>query len=261
MGWKRHYLHPEKCFLLGQPREASVRRREHFMTQTISDDLEGLRAAMTGSVFAPDDGDYDQARSLFNGEFDRRPAVIARCSGPDDVAIALAFGRERGMEITVRGGGHGTAGSAAKDGALMIDLSGLNGVTVDPAARRARAGGGATLADLDAATQEHGLAVTGREDQQHRYRWADPGRRHGLADPQARPDHRQPGRGRGGDRRRADPADVGVRTPGPVLGAPRRRRELRRGHRVRVPAARGRTRSSSSGCSSSIWTRAPTCCA
>jgi len=131
------------------------------MTQTISDDLEGLRAAMTGSVFAPDDDDYDQARSLFNGEFDRRPAVIARCSGPDDVAIALAFGRERGMEITVRGGGHGTAGSAAKDGALMIDLSGLNGVTVDPAARRARAGGGATLADLDAATQEHGLAVTG----------------------------------------------------------------------------------------------------
>lgn len=131
------------------------------MTQTISDDLDGLRASMTGPVLAPGDGDYDQARSLFNGEFDRRPAVIARCTGPDDVASALAFARDHGLEVTVRGGGHNTAGSAARDGALMIDLSPLNTVTVDPQTRRALAGGGATLADLDAATQEHGLAVTG----------------------------------------------------------------------------------------------------
>ena len=84
----------------------------------------------------------------------------------------------------------------------MIDLSGLNTVTVDPAARRARAGGGATLGELDAATQEHGLAVAGGHGQPHRGRRADPRRRHGLAEPAARADHRQPGVGRGGDRRR-----------------------------------------------------------
>lgn len=131
------------------------------MTQTIGDDLGALRAAVAGPVIAPDDETYDQARSLWNGGIDRRPAVVVRCASSVDVAAALSFAQERGLAVTVRGGGHNSAGSAAADGAVMIDLSRLNEVVVDPAARRATAGGGATLAQLDAATQEHGLAVTG----------------------------------------------------------------------------------------------------
>jgi FAD/FMN-containing dehydrogenase len=131
------------------------------MTRTIEDGIETLRAAMTGAVLVPGDPGYAEARSLWNGEIDHRPAVVARCTSPDDVAAALGCARRTGLEVGVRGGGHGYAGAAAPDGGLMIDLSGMNTVTVDPVARRARVGGGATLADLDAATQEHGLAVTG----------------------------------------------------------------------------------------------------
>lgn len=130
------------------------------MTQTISSGFEALRAAMAGPVLEPADQDYDQARSLWNGDIDRKPAAVARVSSAADVAAALAFAQTAGIEVTVRGGGHNSAGSAARDGALMIDLSGLAAVSVDVEARSARAGGGATLAALDAATQEVGLAVT-----------------------------------------------------------------------------------------------------
>jgi FAD/FMN-containing dehydrogenase len=129
------------------------------MTQTVYAEFDELRAAMTGPVFTPREPGYEEARSMFNGAIDRHPAVVARVAGPSDVAAALAFAQANGLEVTVRGGGHSTAGSAVRDGALMIDLGGLRQVVVDPHARLARAGGGATLADLDAATQEHGLAV------------------------------------------------------------------------------------------------------
>jgi FAD/FMN-containing dehydrogenase len=129
------------------------------MTQTIEPEVGALRASVAGQVLSTGDEGYDSSRSLFNGEFDRRPAVVVRPAGPADVAVALAYAREHGLEVTVRGGGHATAGTAAKDGALMIDLGSLRTVSVDPVARLARAGGGATLADLDTATQEHGLAV------------------------------------------------------------------------------------------------------
>jgi FAD/FMN-containing dehydrogenase len=92
---------------------------------------------------------------------DRRPAAIARCRSADDVVAALARARAERLEVTVRGGGHNVAGTAVADGALMIDLSPLRYVNVDPAARRARVGGGATWGDVDRATQAHGLAVTG----------------------------------------------------------------------------------------------------
>jgi FAD/FMN-containing dehydrogenase len=131
------------------------------MTRTVGGDIGALRADVTGSVLLPDEAGYDEARSLWNGELDRRPAVIVRCTGPADVVAALAYAREQELAVTVRGGGHSTSGAAAVDGALMIDLSTLNDVVVDPETRRVVAGGGATLADLDAATQAHGLAVTG----------------------------------------------------------------------------------------------------
>ncbi len=118
-----------------------------------------LRQAMDGPVITPGDSAFDDARRVWNAQIDRRPAVIARCLSTADVVEAMSYGREHGLEITVRAGAHSTAGMAVSDEGLMIDLSELKAVTVDPAAKRARAGGGALLGDLDAATQEHGLAV------------------------------------------------------------------------------------------------------
>ena len=128
------------------------------MTQTTSD-VTALRTAMAGDVLEPGDAGYDEARNVWNGDIDRRPAVIARCTGPDDVAAALSYAQSTGLRVAVRGGGHGFWGAAVPEGGLMIDLSPLDAVTVDPAARRARCGGGAKLGTLDAATQEHGLAT------------------------------------------------------------------------------------------------------
>jgi hypothetical protein len=129
------------------------------MTQLADSGIENLRTTIDGPVLGPDDPGYDEARQLWNAAIDRRPAVIARCQSAEDVSSALAFARENGLEVAVRGGGHSPAGSSVVDDGLMIDLSLLNQVTVDPAAKRARVGGGALLADLDAATQEHSLAV------------------------------------------------------------------------------------------------------
>ena len=129
------------------------------MTHTATGGIGELRSAMEGPVIAPGDRGFDDRRQVWNAGIDRRPAVIARCASAADVVAAIGFAREHGLEISVRGGAHNTAGTAVCDDGLMIDLSLLNEVTVDPAARRARVGGGALLADLDAATQAHGLAV------------------------------------------------------------------------------------------------------
>ncbi len=129
------------------------------MTRTIDRDVTALRAAVNGAVLLPGDEGYDEARSVWNGDIDRRPAVIARCTGPDDVAAALRYAQDAGLEVAVRGGGHGYWGAAVPEGGVMIDLSPIDHVVVDPDARRARVGGGATLGQLDAATQAHGLAV------------------------------------------------------------------------------------------------------
>ncbi|MGK8501858.1 FAD-binding oxidoreductase [Nocardia asiatica] len=131
------------------------------MTRTVNSDLEVLRSTMDGPVYGPADIGYDQARAVWNADIDRRPAVIAQCLSPRDVAAALAFARDRGLEISVRGGAHSYSGTAVGEGGLMINLGALKGVAVEPESERARVGGGATMADLDAATQAHGLAVTG----------------------------------------------------------------------------------------------------
>jgi len=122
-------------------------------------ELETFRASLSGTALIREDEGYDEARAAWNGEIDRHPAVIARCAGAADVAAAIGFARQRDLEISVRGGFHKTSGSAICDDGVMIDLSLLRRVEVDPVACRARAGGGATLAELDAATQVHGLAV------------------------------------------------------------------------------------------------------
>jgi FAD/FMN-containing dehydrogenase len=117
--------------------------------------------SFSGTALLPGDDGYDEARSVWNGDIDRRPAVIVKCESADQVAAAVRTGRERDLEISVRGGGHNFAGHAVCDGGLMIDLSPMRTVAVDPALRRARCGGGTTWAELDAATQAHGLAVPG----------------------------------------------------------------------------------------------------
>lgn len=128
------------------------------MTETVAG-IDGLQASMAGAVIRPGDPDYDEWRKVWNASIDRRPAVIARCHTAEDVRAAVRYATGHGLEIAVRSGAHSMSGACAVDDGMMIDLSPMNRVTVDPDARRARVGGGALLGDLDAATQAHGLAV------------------------------------------------------------------------------------------------------
>jgi FAD/FMN-containing dehydrogenase len=123
--------------------------------------LEAFTTGLSGSVLLPGDETYDEVRLVHNGLIDRRPALIACCGGAADVAAAIGLARENGLEVSVRGGGHNVAGRAVRDDGLMIDLSPMKGVYVDPAARTARAQGGVTWNELNREAHAHGLAVTG----------------------------------------------------------------------------------------------------
>ena len=123
--------------------------------------LTELRRSLGGAALAPADAGYDPARRCFNALVDRRPAVIARCLGADDVATAFDFARAHALEVAVRGGGHNPAGHCVSDGGLVIDLSQMPGVDVDGDARIARSEGGATWLDFDSATQALGLVAPG----------------------------------------------------------------------------------------------------
>jgi FAD/FMN-containing dehydrogenase len=123
--------------------------------------LTALREDLSGDVFAPWDTGYDEARAVYNGMIDRRPAVIAQCVDEADVVRSVRFARELDLPVAVRGGGHSVAGMALNDGGLVVDLRHLRAVTVDPAAEAVRVAGGATMSDLDRATQPYGLATTG----------------------------------------------------------------------------------------------------
>jgi FAD/FMN-containing dehydrogenase len=114
-----------------------------------------------GMVVAPDHHGYDAARTVWNGVVDRRPRLIARCCGTADVAAAVRFARERDLEIAVRGGGHNVAGTAVCDGGIVIDLSAMRAVSVNPVDRTCLVQGGALWGDVDHETQAHGLATTG----------------------------------------------------------------------------------------------------
>jgi FAD binding domain/Berberine and berberine like len=120
-----------------------------------------LRARFRGALLRPSEEGYDEARRVWNGAIDRHPALIARCAGADDVVEAIRFARERELLVSVKGGGHAVAGHAVCDGGLMIDLSLMKAVRVDPTARTAQAAGGLLWRELDAATQRAGLATTG----------------------------------------------------------------------------------------------------
>ena len=120
-----------------------------------------LESQFTGELISPEDSAYDEARKLFNGAIDKRPALIARCTGASDVQAALAHARENGLVIAVRGGGHSTAGHSSCDDGIVIDVGPIKHAEIDVEARTGRFGAGMNWGELDAATQEHGLAVTG----------------------------------------------------------------------------------------------------
>ena len=124
-----------------------------------NDKLEAMRASLRGSLLMPADEGYDVSRTLWNAMIDRRPAAIVRAAGAGDVMQAVNFARENKLLLAVRGGGHNIAGKAACDGGLMLDLSAMKSVRVDPAAKRARVEPGALLSDFDRETQAFGLST------------------------------------------------------------------------------------------------------
>lgn len=122
-------------------------------------DLDGLEAGLRGSLVRPGDPDYDSLRAVWNGMIDRRPGLIVRCEGVSDVISAVNFGRTHDLLIAVRGGGHNVSGNAVCDEGLVIDLSPMKGVRVDPASQTVTAQAGVTIGELDRETQAFGLAV------------------------------------------------------------------------------------------------------
>ena len=121
--------------------------------------VEQFKESLRGALLRPSDDGYDDARQIWNAMIDRRPALIARCTGAADVMRSVRFARDNGALVAIHGGGHNIAGNAVCDGGLMIDLSQMNTVRVDPESRRAHVGPGATLGDLDHETQTFGLAT------------------------------------------------------------------------------------------------------
>jgi FAD/FMN-containing dehydrogenase len=130
-------------------------------TSLSDESIEQLRESLRGSLLLSADDGYDDARKLYNAMIDKHPAIIARCAGVADVTASVNFARSNDLPIAVRGGGHSVAGKSLCDGGLVVDLSAMRSVRVDPKQRSARAEGGATWADFDHETQAFGLATTG----------------------------------------------------------------------------------------------------
>lgn len=128
---------------------------------SIAEAISGITCGFSGLLLQPGDAGYDEARRVHNGMVDKRPLLIARCSGVADVVDAVKLARALSLEVSVRGGGHNVAGRATVEGGVMIDLARMKGIYVDASHRIVRAQGGVTWADLNRETQLHGLAVTG----------------------------------------------------------------------------------------------------
>ncbi len=137
----------------------SVRTLSGGSTQIDASTLESFRTGLQGELLTPDQPAYEEARQIWNAMIERRPAAILRCSGVDDIAHAVNFARTHNLLTSVRGGGHNIAGSALCEQGLMIDLSQMKSVQIDPDQRTAQVEPGATLADFDREAQKHGLAT------------------------------------------------------------------------------------------------------
>ncbi|MGD2071147.1 MAG: FAD-binding oxidoreductase [Gemmatimonadota bacterium] len=141
--------------------DVQVRRLDGETAAIVQDEVEALRGRVGRQLIMSGDADYAEARRVWNGMIDRRPALIVRCRGNADVIASIGFAAEHGLLLAVRGGGHNVAGFGTCDGGMVIDLSPMRGARVDPATETVRVGGGATWADVDRETQVHGLAVPG----------------------------------------------------------------------------------------------------
>jgi len=134
--------------------------QEEIITPVLEESVvAGLRARMRGELIQPGDAHYDEVRKVWNGMIDKKPALIARCASVDDVVASVDFARDNGILLAVRGGGHNVAGTAVADGGLVVDLSKMKGIQVDPERRTVRAEGGVTIGELDEETQKFGLAT------------------------------------------------------------------------------------------------------
>src|SRR6266851_9810272 len=133
--------------------------RDGGVAELVDQTVQAFATSLRGGLLRPADPGYDEGRLLWNGMLDKRPALIARCSGNADVIASVNFARTHDLLLAVRGGGHNVAGRAACDDGLMLDLSLMRGVRVDPVTNTVRVQGGATLGDLDVETQVFNLAV------------------------------------------------------------------------------------------------------
>ena len=201
-----------------------------------------LESGLRGEVVGPGDRGYDTARAVFNGMVDRRPLAVIRAVDADDVRRCITFARRHDLPLSVRGGAHGVAGHAVGDGAVMVDLSGMKALRVDPGTRTARAEPGLTLGRVRPRHADVRVGDNARSDVFDGDRRAHARRRAGLAQRQLWPCLRQPDlrRRRDGRRRAAERQRRGER--GPVLGDPRRRRQLWGRHLLRVPTSSRRPR-------------------
>src|SRR5207253_1002324 len=146
---------------LGAPgwQEVSFMSRHADAMQLDAAAFTELESSFHGTLVRPDDAGYDSARAIWNGSIDRHPALVARCSDVADVVAAVRFGRNTGIAVAVRGGGHSFPGFSTCDGGLVIDLSAMKAITVDPEARTVKAQAGVLLGELDRAAQQFGQVV------------------------------------------------------------------------------------------------------
>jgi len=212
----------EKIALAGMPGESAIT---------------ALSQILRGVMLRPGDTEYDAARGIWNGMIDRRPSFIVRCQGVADVIAAVNFARDHGLPVAVRGGGHGVAGHAVCDGGMMIDLSNMRAVRVDPAARRAWVQGGATWGDVDCETTAFDLATPGGLISTTGCRRLDAVRRRGLAPQYGGPMRRQCDIRRCGDCRWPAATRQSDGKSGSLLGNSRRWRQFRHCRLLRIPAA------------------------
>ena len=192
-----------------------------------------------GDLIRPGDEAYESARRVYNAMIDKHPRLIARAIDVADVITCVNFARENGLLLAVRGGGHNGGGLGTCDNGLMLDLSQMKGIRVDPDSRTVRAEGGCTQGEIGHAAAAFGLAIPAGTVSGNRHRRPDPRRRPRVSHPQVRAEHRQPPGSRCRDRRRPSGGCLCGQKSGPLLGHPRRRRQLRRRHQLPVPASPG----------------------